>query len=336
MSLRLKLSQQALVIVIGVLTIYASFIYFQDIRPWLMSFQTDGTGANIDSFNVVAADTYTYWYAAYTSEWFDVPINLLGPVTLYHVLGMHFDLAFMLHVFLFCTAVWGLYRYVKLQILWFVALFLINPSVMGQFFVINKEVLMILSLLYMQCYVYSERYMHIALALILAAFAKPEFLALLIMFIGLRKIKPELRMYILIGLITIITIFYRNMPNMIGYNNVLLDGQTSESLGITVALQDLATNYYLYFIIIFPRLLLVVYSGGFVYATFFLIAILYAIAKQRLKQSDDMVFLFCLYLIMVSVVPFPQFRYILPLYPLLLCLNLRTKKLVNMKLQNAH
>lgn len=333
MKIRIKLFDLLWLGALFVLLVYAAFWYLHDIRPWLMGFPANGTD---EAFNLITADTYTYWFFASEEAWLSAPINLIGPVSLYHFLGMDFDLVVLFHVFLFGWALWGLYRYAGVRALPFAVIFLLNPSMMGQLFAINKEILIMISLLFAVCYVHSGKNVHFIAAVVIAAFSKPEFLALIMFYFGARRLRPERRIYILVAMITIISLIYPAIPNMAGYTSVLLDGQTTESLGITVLLQELAVNYYLYFGIILPRLLLDIYSGGFIYAPFLIFALIFAVTKKKIRLTDDVVFLFCLYLIMVSVVPFPQYRYILPAYPLLLIFIMQLKGAARIPSHIAH
>lgn len=304
------------------LVLLALFWYLFGIRPELIGFTIDGPN---EESRLVTADTYTYWFHASETPWFLVPINLIGPVSLIKLLDLNFDLALLLNVLLFCFVLRGLYRYADVRVLPFAVLFLANPSIMGLFFAINKEILIIISLLFVVIYVYSERTKHIIAAIAIAAFSKPEFLVLIIFFLGLRRFRSGSRLFILLALITMISLFYSDLPNMDAYTNTLLIGQTAESLGITVLLHELAAQYYLYFIVVVPRLLLAIYSGGVLYASIFILALMPVILKNKLQLADDVVFLLFLFFIMVSIVPFPHYRYILPTYPLLLILTMRPK-----------
>ena len=302
--------------------ILALFWYLYEIRSELISFVIDGFN---EESNLVTADTYAYWFHASETPWFLVPINLMGPVSLIKLLGANFDLAVLFNVFLFYFVLRELYQYAGVRVLPFAVLFLANPSMMGQFSAINKEILIIISLLFVVVYLHSGRTKHVIVAIAIAVFSKPEFLVLIMFFLGSRRLQPRRRPFILIVMIAMISLFYSDLPNMDSYAVILLRGQTAESLGIMVLLQELAAQYHLYFIVVVPRLLLTIYSGGVLYASLFILALMPVILKKKLQLADDVVFLLCLFLIMVSIVPFPHYRYILPIYPLLLILAMRRK-----------
>jgi hypothetical protein len=305
-----------------VLIISTLFWYFFEIRPELIGFTIDGPNAES---SLITADTYTYWFYASEMIWFSVPINLIGPVSVLKLLNVNFDLAVLFNVFLLCFALRELYRYTRIRVLPFAVLFLASPLILGQLFAINKEILIIISLLFAVIYVNSGRAKHVIVSIAIAVFSKPAIIALILFFLGSRKLPTGTRPIILIIIAAIISVFYSDLPGMDSYTTVLWREQTAESRGITVALDELASQYHLFFLTIIPRLFLTIYSGGFFYASLFMLVLIWGFSKKKFKLSDDVVFLLYLYLIMVSIVPFPHFRYILPAYPLLLFLAIRPK-----------
>ena len=50
----------------------------------------------------------------------------------------------------------------------------------------------------------------------------------------------------------------------------------------------------------------------------FLLILIKVFSKSKLSLNNDIYFIGCIFLIMVSIVPFPHHRYILPIYPLLI------------------
>ncbi len=323
MKIRAKLFRSIWFWALVALAFVALFLYLYEMRPWLMAFPTDGAGI---APNIAPADTYTYWFHASKTPLVALPYNLIGPVSLIKLFGGNFDLIFLFNVVLFCLALRILYRYARVRVLKFSVLFLANPLLMVQFFSVNKEILITIALLFIVGYIYSGMVRHLIIAITLAAFSKPAFLVLVIFFLVARRLRARRRPFILLTIVVLISLFYSDVPGMEAFSHVLLRGQTSASLGITVLLQKLAMQYYSYAGILVPRLLLVVYAGGALNAVFFLSVVLIAILKRRLRLVDDAVFLLYLFLIMVSVIPFPHFRYILPTYPLLLFLVLRPRR----------
>lgn len=307
-----------------VLAVIALFLYLYAMRPWLMAFVINGLGV---APTIAPADTYTYWFHALSTPLGLLPYNLIGPVSLIKLFGGNFDLVVLFHVILFYLALRELYRYAGVRVLKFAVLFLINPLLMVQFFAVNKEILIAIALLFIVVYIHSGMVWHLIIAITVAAFSKPAFFVLVIFFLVTRKMRARWRPFILFTIVALISLFYSAVPGMESFSASLFRGQTSESLGITVLLQELATQYYFYAGIIIPRLLLAVYAGGALSGFFFLLVIIAAIFKRRLRIANDEVFLLYLFLIMVSVVSFPCHRYILPAYPLLLLLALRPRRL---------
>jgi hypothetical protein len=309
------------------LVIWQVVYYVQDIRPWLLSFTG---GEPTGGPNFTAADTYAYWLAA-TSElpWYLIPVNLIGPTSLMRLLDANFDLVVLFYVILFGLALRGLKQFATISILPFSVFFLANLTVMDQFLVINKEITTMISLLFIVVFINSGKAKHLIFAITIALFSKIEFLLLIIIFLMLRRFDSKKRITILVAAIISISIFYSVLPNRESYSTILLLGQTNESLGFTVFLEDLASQYMLFSIVLVPRLLLVLYAGGILYASPYAIALLVAILKKKLMVENDLVFLLFLYLLMVLIIPFPHFRYLLPTYPLLLIIVLQPSRSSN-------
>jgi hypothetical protein len=301
------------------------FLYFLLMRPWLMTFDSLGID---ESISISPADTYTYWMHA-SDPFLLVPYNLMGPVALIMLFNGSFDLIFLFYLFLFLFVLIRIYKYLGINPFLFATLMLINPLIMFQFFAPNKEILIIISMLFIVVYIFSKKNFHLFCSLILSALSKPEFLVLVLFFLIARKLNKKLRPYILLTMIFALTLVYANLPNMESQSEILLRGQTSTSLGITVLLQDVASKYYLYPIVIFPRIFLTLFESSTIFILLsgicFFITFIKVISKLgfRLNLDDDIFFIGYLFIIMVSIVPFPHHRYILPLYPLLLIFLLR-------------
>ena len=193
------------------------------------------------------------------------------------------------------------------------------------FYAVNKEFFIIISLLFIGIYFYSKAAKHIIFSIIIAFFSKPEFLLLVITYFLSLKLSVNLRKYIIIAFIICISLLYNYIPNMENYTTVLLRGQTVDSLGFTILLHQLSVDYFLYFSVIAPRILINIYSAGFLYSSIYIILLLFIILRIKLTLSNDLLYFLSLFYIMVTVVPFPHFRYILPTYALLLFIAMRTK-----------
>ena len=300
-------------------------LYFFIMRPWLTTFDSIGID---ESISIAPADTFTYWSHS-SDPLILVPYNLFGPVALIMIFGGNFDFIFLFYIFLFLIVLFRIRKYLNIDPYLFASLMLVNPVIMFQFFAPNKEFLIIMSMLFIVVYIYSQKNIHLFFSLILAAFSKPEFLLLLLFFLIVRKFNKKLRPYILLLMIFILTVLYSNLPNMESQSEILLRGQTNSSLGITLLLQDLANKYFLYPLVIFPRIFLTLFESNTIFilfsGIFFFFAIIKVIIKSgfRLNLDNDIFFIAYLFIIMVSIVPFPHHRYILPLYPLLLIYLLR-------------
>ena len=97
-----------------------SAYYFNIIRPYLIGFPESS-----DNFNIsfLSSDIYIYWYNALETPINFIPINLLGPVLIFKILNLNFDLVVLLHVFIFCLALREIHRYTSIKILKFAVFF---------------------------------------------------------------------------------------------------------------------------------------------------------------------------------------------------------------------
>lgn len=312
-------------------------LYIISVRPWAKEFSVDDADVALNF--LTPPDTFNYWYHAVATPLSDLPLNLLGPVTFIKLFNVNLDLIFIFYIAVVIYVLRQLSRYWAGDTLRFSVLFFANPMVLTQFLAPNKEIAIIMSLLLIILYVYSGRYLHLIFALVFAAFSKVEFIALLAVFLLIRKFNPRRRLVFLILMVLLISLMYSTIPNMSGYSEFLFGGQTDQSVGITILMQRLAVEYFLFPIVLIPRILLSLFSGFgilisteiynegqlyiFISGILFIRAISRAISKRRLHVKDDAVFLLFLFLLMVSVVPFPHHRYVLPAYPLLLLIILK-------------
>lgn len=311
-------------IILGLILI---FLYLIIMRPWLMSFDNAGV---VESIDISPADTYTYWLHS-SDPLILVPYNLIGPVMIIMFFNSNFDMVFIVYIIIFIYIILKLKKYLGINPFLFTSLMLFNPLIMFQFYAPNKEFLIITSMLLLVIYIYSKKNIFLFLLLVSASFSKPEFLLLILFFLVVRKFNKKLRPYVIISMLVFLTFFYSILPNMEAHSEILLRGQTNASKGVTILLQNLASNFYLYPLIIIPRILLTIFESSTIYISisglcfFIVIFKLFTNRLIQFKLDDDVFFISFLFIIMVSIVPFPQHRYILPLYPIFLIILLKSK-----------
>ena len=165
-----------------ILIAFCWYVFF--VRPELINYSI----TNIpDESNLITADSYTYWFHSSETPWFMVPVNLMGPVFLFKLLNVDFDFALLFNVLLFSFILRELHRYTDVNIWPFVVTMLATPFVIGQLFFVNKELMIIVSLLLLVIYSYSLNWGHLIFGLIIALFSMPEFFFILIIFLKFYK-----------------------------------------------------------------------------------------------------------------------------------------------------
>ena len=303
-------------------------LYLVFMRPFLVSF-----GANVLDFEVSklllkisTADAYTYWFHATNTKFHNLPINLLGPVSLMKLAQINYDLLLLLNLFLFYVALRGLALHLKIPPIKYAVFVLANPLLLIQFLAPNKEFMIMICLLYLVLFSCSGKLLYLFLSLGLAFFTKPAFFMLVIAFLCIRLVAYQFRPFIFFFILIFLSLIYPYLPFMPQLELVLLAGQTEDSLGLTILMQDLASHYYLFFAVIVPRLVLMIGEGVvsqeyllLVSGMFFFVAFIILIIRGAHKINDLtlLLFLFC---VLVALSPFPMHRYILPMYPLLVLL----------------
>lgn len=266
--------------------------------------------------------------------------NILGPVSLIKLMGLNLDLIFLIYVVGFAFALRELGRHAGVRPAKFAFLLLANPLVLINLVSPNKEITAVLAVLFIIVYINSGRLSHASAGIGFAMISKFEVLILLLFFLGARKLWPEKRFLLVGGGLIFVSLFYGLIAGLGGRDQAVIQGQVEGSVGIVVALHDLATQYFLFVVVAIPRLVIDVMEGCIVllrgdpgdliltvpiaWSGIMFAAIgLAVVRKTRLRLDDDAVLLFFLLMLMVALVPFPHHRYLLPTYPLLLYFMLR-------------
>ena len=266
--------------------------------------------------------------------------NILGPVLFIKLMGLNIDLVILVYLSGFALALRELGRHTSVQLAKFAFLLLANPLVFINLVSPNKEIAMVLAILFIIVHIHSGRFSHVLMAIGFAAISKIEFLILILFFLGVRKILPKRRSILLGLLLVLISLFYGTVAALGGRDQILIEGQAEGSAGIVMALHNLAAQHFLFVIVAIPRLVVVAFEGVIVFlmggqgdritvvsnawsGIMFATIGLSVIRKIKLRLEDDAVLLLFLLMLMVAIIPFPHHRYLLPTYPLLLYFMLR-------------
>lgn len=297
--------------------------YYEFIRPQLLSF--DLSGPSVEG-SLPTADTYTYWFHASETALGELPYNLIGPVSLIKLFGANIDLIFAVILILISITLAVLSKYAQIKGGVFAVLLMCNPIIFSQVYAINKEILMIISVLLLITYIVAGFRRHIIFALLFALLAKFQLFFLMCLFLFIRRAPVKKRKLFLIYLVLIITVVYNEIPNMDSYNRAIQIATIDAESSSVRFLALIASEHYGYIVTIIPRLFLNLYSSDILFSLPYFVMCVIAYTKSRFRLDEDIFLFFILFLIMVSVLPIAHGRYLLPTYPVVLYLCLRKKK----------
>lgn len=300
-------------------------LFYSSIKPWVSSF---GINYAPPAPSISSDDIFIYWqYAQF--ELGQIPLNLLGP-SLAIKLFQSFDLIVLFNLSMLLYAIKECSVYCELRVFKFAGLLFLNPMIMFQFLVPSKEVGMIISLILLMTFCRSKKLAHLITAIGLAIFSKVEFLGIVLLFSFLIHLDRKNRLVLFSFLIFLITFLYSEIPGMQTRAMAMIHNQSESSSGIFVILHKLSLDYYFYPATIIPKFLINIAEGFisffqaqnainfyiFFSAVCFCLVFLIGLTNFGVDLTDDFIVMILLFAIMVSVVPFPHHRYILPVYTL--------------------
>lgn len=257
--------------------------------------------------------------------------NLVGPLSLLLALGNNslYVLIFNLVLFYLCLDIF--FKSAQFNKTGFFIALVINPLMLSSLTSINKEVLSVCALLVTLAYSFGGRRRHLWLSILLSLLVRQELTVLIIGYAIGRKVKSKWkRIWMLVGAVlalsALLPVYDTSTVDILNAN------QTDNSVGISVFLSDLTSNY-LYFIAVIPRIILnlfgdikTLFGGGdddlYGYSAWsgiaFFIACIYA--KKRFYMVNDPFFLMVSYAILFATPSFIHHRYFFPVYVVLLAL----------------
>lgn len=309
---------------------FITIIYVFFVKPWLHEFELFYSPP-IPAWS--PPDTYTYWLYAKTQSLLQVPLNLIGPVSIFKIFHFSFDAIFFSNVILFAV-IYLLFKFkTDFKISKFIFLLLLNPFWFTQFFAPNKEIYINASLMMLILSEKTKEHRWMIIAIAIACFSKIEFLFILLIFIFI-KFQDKRRQILILSIILLgITFFYSDLPGLDKRSEALFFGQNDESSGAVIFMHKLSVDYYLFPMVLVIKTLINIFEGfktvffGHIYqvSEFFnfisgvLISGTFLLVLKSSRFIETKFFsLIFLIIFLVSSVPFPHHRYITPLYILLL------------------
>ncbi len=279
--------------------------------------KTDGTQILVDIFNARV-------------------FNLLPPIFLLLLLQNNFLFVFCFNVLVLYLSLFSMLKYCKpddqLRIFF---LTIINPFIFYCLMAINKEMTSIASILFLAAYIVSNRKKYVFFSLLCAFFARfPLVIIVLVFLIFKHMINKRKRLILLLGYIGVLTIL---VPRLGLFTDIIKKLYEKSSTGIVFFMNEMAENYYLFFLVFIPKILanffaqlskttFESFSSPIVYSELlFLVIIFLSILKKKYRLQNDYYLLFLLYVILISISPIVHHRYFLPIYPLLVIIYVQRR-----------
>lgn len=323
---------------LGIIFFVFTFFVFTEVRPWFDEFYK--TVGQINWFPLFSsADPVPYLKCSIkTNPTFAYLYSIFGPCVFLRIFRPNYSLIYLFFVSSFVLLSYLLIRLRGLRGWYFISLLLLTPWVIIQFTLPNKEIFIILSMMNFLIYRKKKDKFTYSLSILFAAFSRIEYIILYLMFLALRKFSLKMRYYFIGALITGISVFYKYIPGMSDKSEDLFKYQGDAPFGFTAFLNRLCEDFYLFVLVIIPRIFLNIFekTKGYIFSGnevgdnisfvidvssewIFFTALIIAVYKRKVfRLEDDRSLLFWLFVISVVTVPFPIFRYILPAYVLLI------------------
>jgi hypothetical protein len=238
----------------------------------------------------------------------------------------------------------------KINKLKFTLLFLINPLLLGSLLTVNKEIIGLLSVAILACYLKTNNKFYFILSLILSFITRWQCFFVFILFYLINSrfnpLRNERFKFIILFCIILSAIF--PMLSSILSNEIYsIDEQGDKLFGILEFFYLLQDNY-LYILAVIPKMLSNLFGNIFriftiitnpdnidftdVYNKVFILGhqlvmffmVIYFMIKKKLGFKSDLFYFAIFYLIIFSLSPSIQYRYMYPLY-VLFCIILSLK-----------
>ncbi|QLY27054.1 hypothetical protein HW988_08690 [Bdellovibrio sp. KM01] len=340
-GLREVVSSECLMkIAVHLIVILLAYQYSFNIRPWLNSLTLNNGYPPYPNF--ISADPFVYWKYATTYGWSEIPLNIFGPVYFAKIFFCNFDAIFIANLAILILSIKCFAQRISQSNYLVLIVLLINPAISSQVFFVNKELYMIISALLFLSTTRTKSWIFAA-ACLMALFTKIEFLAVVGLWLVLRKQSYLVIVYSLFALIGAISIFYSFIPGMADKESVLTyASKNSQSIGLSSLWQYLATEYHLFFLVIVPRVLqassagiVELFRGGIsvlkngwvtVISSFIFTSMLAWIVTLKRKVTAEVIFL-SLWFVVSATLPFAIHRYLFPCYPFMYFIILKREQI---------
>ena len=238
----------------------------------------------------------------------------------------------------------------KINKLKFTLLFLINPLLLGSLLAVNKEIIGLLSVSLLACYLKNNNKFYFILSLILSFITRWQaFVVFLVFYLINSRFNPlrNKRFKFIILFCIILSVILPSLNSFLSEDIYSIGQQQDKLFGILGIFYSLQNNY-LYILAVIPKILSNLFGNIFriftiitspqnidftdIYNNVFILGhqlimffmTIYFLIKKKLVLRSDILYFSIIYLIIFSTSPSIQYRYMFPLYALF-CITISLK-----------
>ena len=269
--------------------------------------------------------------------------NTLGPVLILRIFNGSTFLIFITNITVFILSYIKITQVYKLNNIVFISLLVLNPLFIPVLTTLNKEIFGFASGIFVLVYIKNKSYLNLFISVLFALLCRWQMIFIVLFFLGFKYItkqvhfKRSVGIVILLMLISIVYPYFLSDTISSIADTATLDRQQATAGPIINGLNFLQ-NHYLYFLAVFPksffnlvgnvgRVFFVPYNLLFLgekdlYNNIFLLGhqlitlgviISLTISKKLFKNKDLLLFAI-LYVMIFSLGPLIQYRYLFPVY----------------------
>ena len=275
--------------------------------------------------------------------------NLIGPALILWLTNYDNTSVFIVNIVLFAIACRLMLVNFKTEInkLHFVALIVVNPMILASLLTVNKEIIGLFSIALFACYLKSKKLPYLLLFILFAFLTRwHELIVLLCFFLLSSRINPfkENRLKTCIIFALFLSVVYPFLANHVSLEQFVVKEQFDKAFGI-MAIFNWLQNNYLFFVALVPKMLSNLFGNVFriwsvligsdsvdykdLYTWYIIlghqivifIMFIKLFISKKITLKNDFIYFSVIYLIVFSLNPAIQYRYIFPLY-ILFCLEL--------------
>jgi hypothetical protein len=273
---------------------------------------------------------------------FSISPNFIGQIFLLRITDSNFLIIFLINLTLFILSYKTVIKSYNVNSTVFAALLILNPLLIPVITTLNKEIFGMASVAFYASYLIRKKKWMFFLCLLFAVITRWQMVFIILFFHFFKRTTDFLKLSRGLSLaffILLISITYP--PLFAGFTNVIDDrtaDRQQETAGGLINFFNSIQHKYLYFISVWPKMFFNLFGNFFrvfsmilnpnqadlqdVYNNVFLLGhqiitfmlTIWMIVRKKINFNNDLVYFCCVYLIVFSIGPMIQYRYIFPLY----------------------